>query len=253
MFFLISKLLAFVITPLVWIFTLLFFSVFSKNEKRKKKCLIWSLALLLFFSNSFIFDECVRLWEIPATHYEDLKTYDIGILLGGFVKYDKKYDRLQFYRSSDRLLQTVELYKRGYIKKIFFTGGSGSVLEPDAKEGTYVKRYLLTLGIPEQDFYIENESNNTHENAVFTKQILDEKNIKGNFLLITSATHMRRSLACFSKIGIATTPYSTDRYAGPRKFDFDFLIIPNVSPLNDWSTLIKEWVGFITYKIAGYA
>ncbi|MGZ4118990.1 MAG: YdcF family protein, partial [Bacteroidia bacterium] len=69
---------------------------------------------------------------------------------------------------------------------------------------------------------------------------------------ITSAFHMRRSLGCFNKVGIATVPYSTDRYAGPRKFEFDYLFIPNSSVMNDWNTLIHEIIGYITYKISGY-
>jgi len=252
-FFTLSKLLAFIITPLVWIITLLFFSLFSKNEIRKKKCLHWALGLVLFFTNSFIFDECVRIWEIPTTKYENLKTYDAGIILGGMISYDEEFDRLQFYRGADRLLQGIELYKRGIIKKIIFTGSSGSVLHPDKKEGAFVKRYLLTLGIPEQNFCIENESKNTHENAVFTKQLMDKEKISGNFLLITSAFHMRRSLGCFEKAGILTTPYSTDRYSGPRKFEFDHLFIPNTFAMEDWNNLIKELVGFVIYKIMGYA
>ncbi len=253
MFFIFSKLLAFIITPLVWIITLLFFSVFTKNEKRRKNYIHWALGLTLFFSNAFIFDECMRQWEIPATRYENLKIYDAGIVLGGMVIYDQNLDRLQFLRGSDRLFQALELYKRGTIKKIIFTGGSGSILHPDEKEGNYVKRYLLTLGVPEQNFLIENESRNTHENATFTKQLIDKENIKGNYLLITSAFHMRRSLACFNKAGIIAAPYSTDRYSGPRKFEFDHLFIPNLSAMEDWNNFLKEIIGFVTYKIMGYA
>lgn len=253
MFFLFSKLLVFLITPLVWIIALFITGLLTKKEVRRKRCLGWSLGLLLFFSNNFIFDEFSRLWEVPATHYKDLKNYNAGIVLGGMVKYDKGYDRLQFYRGADRLLQAVELYKRGYIKKIVFTGGSGSVLQPDDKEGAYVKRYLLTLDIPQEDFYIENESQNTRQNALFTKKLIDSIQIQGPYLLITSGFHMRRSLGCFHKVGMVVDPYSTDRYAGPRKFEFDHLLIPNISALNDWHNLIHEMVGFITYKISGYA
>ncbi|MGQ0828950.1 MAG: YdcF family protein [Bacteroidota bacterium] len=253
MFFTLSKLLSFVITPMVWIITLLFFSFFIKNEKLKRKCLTWALVFSLLFSNAFLFDECIRSWEIPATHYKDLKTYDAGIVLGGLMTYDQNFDRLQFQRGADRLLQAIELYKLGIIKKIIFTGGSGSILHPDEKEGIYAKRYLLTLGIPEQDFFIESESRNTHENAVLTKKLIDKENIKGNFLLITSAFHMRRSLGCFNKAGITATHYSTDRYSGPRKLEFDHLIIPNFSAMDAWNNLIREIVGFITYKIMGYA
>lgn len=252
MFFILSKLLAFTISPLVWIIFLLFFSLLSKYPDRKKKSLRWALVLTLFFSNAFLFDECARLWEVPATRFENLKTYDAGIVLGGMSVYDGDLDRPQFFRGVDRLIQSIELYKRGVIKKIIFTGGSGRLLHPEMKEGNYINRYLLYMGVPQKDFLIESESQNTRENALFTKTLLDKKNIKGNFLLITSAIHMRRSLRCFTKAGIDAAPYSTDRYSGPRKYEFDYFFIPDVSKMDDWDKLLHEIVGFITYKIVGY-
>ena len=64
---------------------------------------------------------------------------------------------------------------------------------------------------------------------------------------------MRRSKGCFKKAGIIAETYSTDRYGGERKFDFDHLFIPNISALDGWSTLIHEVIGYITYKVMGYA
>lgn len=252
MFFILSKLLQFAINPMIWIVVLLLLAVLSRDDNFKKKCLRWALVFTLIFSNSFVFDECERAWEIPATPYKSLKKYEAGIVLGGVALYDKEYDRIQFQRGADRLFQAIELYKRGYIKKIVFTGGSGSVLHPEDKEGPWVERYLLTLGIPKQGFLIESESVNTHENAVFTKALLDKEKMKGEFLLITSGFHMRRSLACFKKEGLVTTPYSTDRYAGPRKFEFEYLLIPDASVIFKFNNLIHEIIGFITYKIVGY-
>lgn len=252
MFFLLSKLLTFLISPIIWIITLFFVSIFSKNEKRRKKSFVWAFGLLLFFSNSFIFDEFTRAWELPATKYKDLQIYDVGIVLGGMSVYDEEFDRAQFYRGVDRLIQAIELYKLGRIKKIIFTGGSGRVLHPEMKEGNYIKRYILFMGVPEKDFIIESESQNTRENALYTKKVIDEKKITGKFLLITSAFHMRRSLNCYSKVGLEVTPYCTDRYAGPRKFEFDHLFIPNTSTINDWYAIIHEIVGYVTYKIIGY-
>lgn len=253
MFFILSKILSFIITPLIWILTLVFFSFFSKDENRRKKCLRWALGLTLFFTNGFIFDECARLWEIPSANYQTMKTYDYGIVLGGMSVNDEDLHRVQFFRGVDRLIQTIDLYKRGIIKKIIFTGGSGRISHPEMKEAALVKPYILKMGVPEEDLIIENESNNTRENALFTKKIIEDKKLQGDFLLITSAFHMRRSLACFKKVGISADSYSTDRYAGPRKFEFDFLIIPTISAMNDWNVLLKEFVGFITYKIMRYA
>lgn len=228
------------------------FSFFSKNEVRKRKCLKWSLILTLFFTNGFIFDECARLWEIPATPYSQLKQYNVGIVLGGMSVNDEELNRVQFFRGVDRLIQTIDLYKRGVIKKIIFTSGSGRILNPEMKEALLLKPYILKMGVPEEDLYIESESNNTRENAVNTKQLIEKEKIQGPYLIITSAFHMRRGLGCFNKVGIVADHYSTDRYSGHRKFEFDNVFIPNISAINDWTGFIHEIVGYITYKILGY-
>ena len=192
-------------------------------------------------------------WEVPAKPYSELKVYEAGIVLGGMSVNDPQLGRMQFFRGVDRLIQTVDLYKRGIIKRIIFTGGSGRILHPEMKEGMLIKPYLLEMGVPDSVLIIENESNNTHENALFTKKILEDQKITGPFLLITSAFHMRRSMACFNTVGIKAESYSTDRYSGPIKFEFDHIIIPDVSTLYDWNTLFHEWMGYLTYKITGYA
>jgi uncharacterized SAM-binding protein YcdF (DUF218 family) len=254
MFFILSKVLSFLITPIVWIVGLLIYSWRTKIESRKRKCFLWALGLLIFFSNSFILDEFMRLWEVPAMKYEEIEEpYDAAIVLGGVLNYDENYSRLQFYRSNDRLLQALELYKRGYVKKILFVGGSGRVTEPEKKEGPLVKRYLSELGLPDDALLFENESRNTRENAVNAKAILDKEIPKGRYLLITSGFHMRRSIACFRKVGIEPVPYSADRYSGPRKYDLDHLLVPNSEALTAWNVLLHEWVGFIMYKLSGYA
>lgn len=199
----------------------------------------------------------MNLWEMPFTRYEDLKTYDAGIVMGGIVTYNDEHNRIQFLRGADRLFQAIDLYKMGKIKKIIFTGGSGFILYPEFKEGALVKKYVMRLGIPENDFLVESESRNTRENALFTKQLLDRENIKGDLLLITSAFHMRRSLACFNKVNVFPEPYCTDSYVRdenkPRVFDLESLLIPSVEPLLEWTNFIHEMVGYVIYKMVGYA
>jgi uncharacterized SAM-binding protein YcdF (DUF218 family) len=251
MFFIFSKLLHFLISPLTWIMILLLISLVKKNPVHKKRFLVAILFLLLFFSNSFILDEFMRLWEVPAVSNSKIPVYENGIVLGGVSFYDGQLKRIQFARSGDRLFQALELYHKGIIKKIIFTGGSGSILHSDEKEAPFIREFLLRIGFPDSSLIIETESKNTHENALFIKPLL--KNRKETSLLITSAVHMRRSLGCFKKEGIEVMPYSTDRYSGPRKFEFDHLLIPNVDALFTWNILMHEYAGYLVYKIAGYS
>lgn len=194
----------------------------------------------------------MRNWEIPALSSADLPQaqYEAAIVLGGMSFYDGKINRIQFTRSADRLFQAIDLYKSGKIKKIIFVGGSGSILHNKEKEAFFVKEYLQKIQFPDSVLLIESESKNTHENAFLVKPLLPYS--KARYLLVTSASHMRRSLGCFKKAGIATYPYSVDRYSGPRKFEFDHLIIPNIAALQEWTVLIHEMVGYVVYKIEGY-
>jgi hypothetical protein len=65
---------------------------------------------------------------------------------------------------------------------------------------------------------------------------------------------MPRSMAVFKKAGYKNlTPYITDKVSGVRRYTFDHLIIPNQDALYSLQFLIHEWVGFLVYKIKGYA
>ena len=249
MFFIISKLLSFCITPIIWVIVLLFLALFSKNKSRKKIFLIASFATLLLFSNSFILDRAMYVWEIPATPTEKLGKYDVGIVLGGMTDYNEQLKRVQFLRSSDRLFQAIALYKKGIIKKILISGGSGSILHPDILEAALLKKYLINIGLPDSVILMEDKSKNTYQNAVFSKPILQKSAPNGNYLLITSGFHMRRALACFKKQGIPVSPYSTDLYSGPMKWEFDYLFVPDATALNNWNVFLHEMIGCITYKI----
>ncbi len=255
MFFYLSKLFAFLFSPLIWVSVLLIYSFKTRIEGRPKKLRVLAFLMLYLCSNAFIVDECFRMWE-PVTPDYDLMTtnYEGAIVLGGIGNIDLRLEKINFGYGADRLFQTLPLYYKGRIKKIIFTGGSGSIEFPEKKEGKYVKKYLQSIQFPDSALIVENHSKNTYENAVFTKKILDSLHVQGNFLLVTSAYHMPRAMAVFKKAGYKyLTPYITARSSGVRRFTFDHLFFPNPSALFSLEFLIHEWIGFLTYKVKGYA
>ncbi len=255
MFFYLSKLIGFLFSPLVWVATLLLWSFFTKIERRAKRLRITALLVLLLCSNSFIVDECYRAWEPVTPDYDLMDThFDGAIVLGGIGNVDMRLQKINFGCSGDRLFQVLPFYKKGRIDKIIFTGGSGSIEFPEKREGTYVRKYLNSIGFADSCLVIENDSRNTYENAVFTKKLLDSLGIKGNFLLVTSAYHMPRAMAVFKKAGYENlTPYQFNKFSGVRRFTPDHLLVPNSDALFSLQFLIHEWVGFVTYKLKGYA
>lgn len=255
MFFYLSKILAFLFSPIVWIFLTLLFSFVVKNERRALRLRILSLVLLYLCSNPFLVDECFRAWE-PVTADHDLSDEKFGsaIVLGGIGDIDLRLRKINFGYSGDRLFQTIRLYHQKRIGRIIYTGGSGSIEFPEKREGLFVQDYLRDIGIPDSALVVESRSKNTFENAVYTKAMLDSLGITGNFLLVTSASHMPRAMAVFKKAGFEhLTPYTTNRSSGIRRGTPDHLLIPNPGALLGLDMLVHEWIGYIIYKIRGYA
>jgi uncharacterized SAM-binding protein YcdF (DUF218 family) len=253
MFFILSKLLLFLISPFFWFIVSLLLIFYFKNPTWKKRAKISAIFIFIFFTNTAILGTFLKQWETPGTRISDVKSHDVGIVLSGMAEYDNHLQRLSVRRGTDRLWQAITLYKKGKIKKLFISGGSGYVSDRGLKESLQFKDVLVQWGIPKEDILIETKSRNTFENAVETKKELKKLPTLNSYLLITSGTHMKRAQACFAKQNIQCTPFSTDLYTAPNGgYYWDQYIIPNVSNFDVWNVLIKEWVGYVTYSMKGY-
>lgn len=254
MFFFLSKILAFLITPYIWLFFGLLYLLIKLWNTTYKNLILGLTVFMFVISNSFLVDELVRTWEYTDDdiYLKDTK-YDLAIVLGGIGRIDERQERFDFGYSGDRLFQTLELYHKKRVSKLLITGGSGSISKPHHREAAYIKKYLQAISIPDSSIIIENDSKNTYENAINTKRILDSLQFQGSILLVTSSFHMRRSLAIFQKAGYQNiTPYVTNKITGLRKFEFDYCFIPNTDALFSLNLIIHEIVGFMMYKVKGY-
>jgi len=208
--------------------------------------------MLILFTNPFLGDEVTRLWERPMEE-TPVGNYTAGVLLcGDIASYDKSADRIIFRSGADRLLQIIELYKQGKIKKIIISGGSGHLIYKDRTEAAFIKKYITSIGIDADDVFFESRSRNTIENARYTSALLKEIRVNDTVLLITSSLHMKRASGCFKKQGVLVKEYPTSKITGDRLHNFDHLFIPSVLTLKNWDLVIHEIIGFISYKMMGY-
>ena len=253
MFHFISKILAFLISPITWVFILLIWTIFTKSSKRKKILLFSSFLTLFIFSNRFIINEVIRYWEVPINTIHEDKKYDYAIVLGGYSVYDPEWDRLEFIGAADRLFVPLQMYHQNQIQHFILSGGSGSIEYPERKEAIGVQKFLSQIGVKEKHIIIEPDSKNTHENAMFTKKILDSLQLKNkSILLVTSSLHMRRAKGCFEKENINFDILSVDRHSADRSFHYKVLLLPSADALSGWYYLIHEMVGYLSYVLAGY-
>lgn len=254
MFFILSKVLDFLLSPFLWIFLILLYAFFCKRSVRKKRALLVGLLLLFFFSNSFIANKAFHAWEGDPVSLSTLKDYNTAIVLTGVASYRKGYaDRIFFGKGADRVLHTVQLYKLAKVKKILISGGSGALSGEKIAEADQLKLVFRFCGVPDSDIILENKSRNTKESSRYTKSLIDSMGINGDFLLVTSAFHMPRSVGCFEKAGLNVDAYPVDFYSNDEENDLEEFIVPSVDAISKWTILIHEVFGYLVYKVMGYS
>lgn len=256
MFFFLSKTIYVLLMPTSWVLMLALWAYFSKFEKRRKKILLSLITLLFILYNNFLVNEIFLWWERPATPFATMKTYDVGIILTGYTNDGAIIkDRVNLNQAADRIVHAIRLYKEKKIKNILICGAEHDLFADTIKtKASYrsSKEVLLLAGVPDSVIFIENNSRNTRENALFGKQKLDKIFPKQKYLLITSAFHIRRAEGCFQKVGLEVNSFSVDFVAKKRTFHPNITLIPQESAFANWGKIVHELTGYVVYKIMGY-
>lgn len=92
--------------------------------------------------------------------------------------------------------RSAALYLKGYAPKILFTGGlgrctDGLFAEPEAVR---FQKVAVSMGVPEADILLEDKSTNTKENILFTRALLEEKQIPHGVVLGVHKPYMERRI-----------------------------------------------------------
>ena len=254
MFFVLSKTINYLAQPIVILFLLWIISWILKNKTSKKWIRITALLLTFLFTNEFIANELIGLYEHPVTPLSTInKQYEFGIVLTGVTATNKLVkDRVYVTSSPDRVNHAVMLYKKGVIRKILISGGSGKLLNPSFSEATELTKWFYMMGVDSSALLIEGKSRNTYESAAAVKKMLVNKSTSEDCLLITSGYHMPRSIACFKNVGWNCDTFATDVKYHEREYTPDSWLIPKAEALGTWNILMKEWVGMLAYWVSGY-
>ena len=256
MFFEISNFLKFFLSPITWIILLVILSFKLKKAAWRKVCLIMAVIFFVFFTNGLLVNY-MRHQMIKSycnTQIEEGKEYELAIVMGGFASVNKTTGQLQYEENrADRLWEAIRLWKNGRIKQILITGDPTIQIQEDGTSNKQLfLNYMTEMGIPSETFILEQHAKNTRQNALNTAQVLSQLNILDNdCLLITSATHMKRSLDCFSKVGIHLDYLTVNNYEKPQNINHRSFY-PSWKAAVEWDELLNEWIGEIAYKIMGY-
>ena len=99
-------------------------------------------------------------------------------------------------QTTSRAAKGIELFKEGYAPNIIF---SGAAIDDGPSNAYAMRQQALDAGISKDNIFIDEISQNTYENAVNSKKILDSQKAK-KIILVTSPYHQRRANQTFRSV-----------------------------------------------------
>jgi len=253
-FFLASKLIWALISPdsLIVILGVSAWIATTLKWQRVSRSLLASNALLLLLIGFFPVGEwLIAPLENRFTTNAALPSEVDGIVvLGGALspRLSNIWQQSELNGGADRLTNFLYLARLYPSAQLVFTGGNGTITEQEFKEAEMAQILFDQLGLAERAIIFESESRNTSENARHSKELVTPENNE-NWLLVTSAFHMPRSIGVFCQEQWLVQPYPVDHYSQKGNLlRLNFSFSSNLSVLR---IAVREWVGLVAYRISG--
>jgi len=173
------------------------------------------------------------------------------IVLGGALdeRIAAARDQVALNEAAERMTAAVALARLYPQAILVFSGGSGALIDDSAKEAETARRLWRELGVPESRMVFEDRSRNTFENALFTKKLVHPQEGE-NWLLVTSAYHMPRSIGIFRAQGMDVTAFPVDYRTLGNNEDFRPPADGSLA-IRNFETAAREWVGLLVYRLTG--
>ncbi len=255
MFFIVSKIFEFFVTPThLALFIAASGVALSATRYRRIGCALSGAGVVLLLILGF--SPLPALIAIPLEMRfppppDDAPAPDGVIVLGGSVDENLSglRNRVTLADAAERLTAPIALHRIYPKARIVFTGGSAALRGSAYTEAATVQKFWREVGLDQGDILDEDKSRNTYENAVFTRELVKPQPGE-RWLLVTSAMHMPRSVGIFRKAGFPVIAYPVDYRTSGSLQDWR---LQNHASKN--FTLAEfeahEWLGLVVYWLTG--
>lgn len=148
--------------------------------------------------------------------------------------------------AAERMTELVVLARRYPEARLVFTGGQGSLVHGALSEADVARALWTAMGVPESRVLYEDQARNTFQNAVLTRALVQPKPGE-TWLLVTSASHMPRSVGVFRRAGWPVVPWPVNYRTG-RGFAalYD---APFPERIGQFEVALREWIGLVAYRL----
>ena len=151
--------------------------------------------------------------------------------------------------AAERLTEGAALAIRYPEAKLVFTGGTNALFIKTGTEAADAARLWRSLGISPERIVVEDQSRNSYENAVFTRDLVKPKP-GDRWLLVTSAYHMPRSIGLFRKAGFPVIAFPVDYRTEGRWTNLKPALTAS-GGLHQLDLAVREWIGLVAYYLTG--
>lgn len=255
--FIASKLLSFATQPLAWVVMLLLCGLFFMPFRRQVGMrLNWmALGLLLLQGWEPLPEAVLRALEAQyaaPTNGISLQPYVGVVVLGGALEPSyvwQGHGQMALNDAAERMVVPIALLSQNPQLRLLFTGGEGELFAGGLTEADRAKIFFDSMGVAPQRVMYESASHTTYENAILSAR-LPGVNPAQPWLLLTSASHMPRSMATFRKAGWNVTPYPVDFRTGSEVQWTRFSLSDGAKK---WHLALHELAGLLAYRLTGRA
>ncbi len=255
-----SKILAFLTYPMGVISLLVVLAIVTRLlgwVSRARFFLVLALLVLFLASSPKIAGSLASSLEnqYPPVTMDQIPQSSVLVMLGGVLAAPQAPRlEIELVGSSDRLLHTSRIFKRGKVNRVYLSGGNVFDGFLPLSESEYARVLLMEWGVPENRIEIGKQSRTTYQNALETRDYLTRKGwINKPVILVTSALHMPRAVETFRTVGIRVFPATTDilvtRNSAPQVFAW----LPSAGALGLTTVAIHEIIGLWYYRFRGWA
>lgn len=249
-----SSFFALLTQPLTWVLVLLAFSLIARRRVALARGLVvTAVTLLLLVGWQPLPDLLVRQLESQYAEMPpqaDLRGYVGMVVLGGSTEASHialAHGQPLLNDAAERMTAPVAMLRHNPHLRLLYTGGGAVQGDGVISEAQRAKIFFDSMGIAGPGVVYEHASRTTHENATLSAQ-LPGVDTTQRWLLVTSAWHMPRSMATFTKAGWNVTAYPVDFRTGTTTPWTEYALGP---ALRSWQLALHEQLGWLAYRVTG--
>jgi uncharacterized SAM-binding protein YcdF (DUF218 family) len=222
---------------------------YSRKQKAGKIIITSGVALLLILSYATVPDFFLSILEYkykPLINVRPQERVKWVVVLGGSHTSDPELLATGQITGSSLLRLAEGIRFLTYLPECKLILAGGSIFEPKS-EAKIMAEVAVSLGLDHSRLVLESVSKDTKDQAKEIRKIVGTD----RFILVTSASHMPRTMALFRKKGMEPIPAPTDFWVKEKQGVNPGSFFPRIQNLKKMERAVHEYLGILWAKLRG--